>query len=465
MHTRSEGFTLYLCYAQKEKTLRVALEAHLQPLKQQGLITTWHDGEIRAGAEWQSELRLHLQTADIILLLISSNFLASDNLYREGMLEALGRHERGEAVVIPILMRPVDWEATSISKLRILPSNGRAVTEWSNRDAAFLDIAREVRAAVENMLADSLLNRPEEASSASETSFTADKRAARRREAGQLDPAIFFFNAPFIDANEFYGRRRAYSELLDNATKRASTSIVGPRRIGKTWLLAYLKQTISARFGSRFPVASLDATSPRCATIGSFVSFILEEWGLDFLSSSPESSPMAHLERVVKEMRRREMIPLLCIDEFERLTHHEDIFDLQFFDNLRSIAGSGLVLMVASKRPPFEFISQEFQTSPFFNILVQVTLKPFDEREADAFIQAKGDQAGFTAQEREYFKLYGKIDGQSWPPARLQLVGTLLLEEKTFAGQAGSAAYQPADPSYWRAFAQRLEELYQTVVR
>lgn len=464
MHARSEGFTLYLCYAQKEKTLRAALEAHLQPLKQQGLITTWHDGEIRAGAEWQSELRLHLQTADIILLLISSNFLASDNLYREGMLEALGRHERSEAVVIPILMRPVDWEATSISKLRILPSNGRAVTEWSNRDAAFLDIAREVRAAVEGLLAASLLNRPDEASSARETSFVADKRAARRREEGQVAPTIFFFNAPFIDANEFYGRQRACNELLDNAAKRASTSIVGPRRIGKTWLLAYLKQTISARFGSRFPVASIDATSPRCATIDGFVSFILEEWNFDLLSS-PESSPMARLERVVKEMRRQEMIPLLCIDEFERFTHHEDIFDLQFFDNLRSIAGSGLVLMVASKRPPFEFISQEFQTSPFFNILVQVTLKPFDEREAETFIRTKGDQAGFTTQEREYFKLYGKIDGQGWPPARLQLVGTLLLEEKTFTDQAGSVAYQPADPSYWRAFAQRLEELYQTVVR
>ena len=464
MRLKREGFTLYFCYAQSEKALRITLETHLGPLKQQGLITTWYDDEILAGAEWQPEIRFHLQTADIILLLISPNFFASDHLYQEDMSEALARHERGEALVIPILLRPVDWEATPISKLSILPSNHIPVTSWRSRDNALLDIAQSIRKAVNALRADIVTDKQSEVINTNTFPAMLDKQIAGLLEIDQIAPSLFFFNMPFANVNEFYGRRQISTKLVSRAAKRASTSIVGPRRIGKTWLLEYLKYVISAQPGSRFLVASIDATSPRCTTVNGFVSLILEEWDKPDIHDLPEITAMIHLERIVKDMRNQGIIPLLFIDEFEFLVYHEDVFDLQFFAYLRSIAGSGLALIVASKRPPIEIISQEFQSSPFFNILEQVTLKPFDEKEAEAFIQAKSDLARFTLQEREYFKHYGKTNEQEWPPARLQMVGTLLLEEKLFAGQAGSDAYQPDSPFYWHAFAKRLEEIYQKVV-
>ena len=459
-----EGLTLYFCYAQREKALRAALEAHLEPLKQQGLIRTWYDDQIRAGVEKRTEMRLHLQTADVILLLISSTLFASDDLLQEGISQALTRHERGEALIIPILMRPVDLEATPIGALRVLPSNGIPVSKWRNRDEALADIARGIRMAVNALLTHAVPGERTAGTTMNGTLVASDKQSSLTGKMSPPDQSIFFFNTPLGAVNEFYGRQAASTKLLSRAAKRASTSIVGPRRVGKTWLIDYLRQVAPAQFGFRFPSAYVDVTSPRCATIDGFVSLALEEWGYSGSASIAGTLPMLQLERTVKEMKRRDIIPLLYIDEFEGFTYHEEIFDLQFFANLRSIAGSGLVLVVASKRPPLDIINQEFQSSPFFNILEQITLKPFNEKEAEAFIQAKGDQAGFTAQEREYFKFCARVDEQGWPPARLQLVGTLLLEEKVVARQTHSDAYRPEDPSYWSAFARRVEEIYQKVV-
>jgi len=362
-------------------------------------------------------------------------------------------------------MRPVDWEATSISKLRPLPSNGIPVSKWRNRDEALLNIAQGIREAVNALLIDTTLSEQPEEVLVNENPIVLANEDNLPVSTDQGIQSVFFFNTPFIDTNAFYDRRSASNTLLSRIVKRASTSIVGPRRIGKTWLMEYLRHILPAQFGFRVPFAYVDVTSPSCVTVDGFVSLALEEWGYSKLQSLPSTLTMRHLERTVKEMKRQGTIPLLCVDEFEGFTYHEDVFDLQFFANLRSIAGSGLVLIVASKRPPLEIISQEFQSSPFFNILEQVTLKAFDEKEAEAFIQAKSDQAGFTAQECEYFKYYGKIDRQEgWPPVRLQLVGTLLLEAKQLAIQAGYASYQSNDSFYWYNFAKRLEEMYEKVV-
>src|SRR5437868_10672357 len=101
---------VFLAYAHEDEHLLKELENHLALLLRQGVITTWHDRNISAGTERAQEIDLHLKTAQIILLLISANFLASDYCYSFEMTQALKRHEAKEARVIPILLRPVDWE-------------------------------------------------------------------------------------------------------------------------------------------------------------------------------------------------------------------------------------------------------------------------------------------------------------------------------------------------------------------
>lgn len=126
------------------------LVKHLSILKRQGVIRDWHDRQILAGTEWQGQLDSHLESSQIILLLISSDFLASDYCYDIEMTRALERHEARAARVIPVILRPVDhWDQSPFGKLQALPTDGKPVTLWANTDAAFADIARGIRLSVE----------------------------------------------------------------------------------------------------------------------------------------------------------------------------------------------------------------------------------------------------------------------------------------------------------------------------
>jgi hypothetical protein len=136
---------VFYSYSHRDEELRNQLENHLQSLQRGGLIRDWHDRQIGAGSEWKNQIDRNLRSADIVLLLVSSDFLASDYCYDIELKLALERHERGEAVVVPILIRPVDWENTPFARFQALPRDGRAVTLWANRDEAFASIARAIR--------------------------------------------------------------------------------------------------------------------------------------------------------------------------------------------------------------------------------------------------------------------------------------------------------------------------------
>src|SRR2546421_11257368 len=137
--------SVFYSYAHEDEALQQQLETHLSLLRRQGLISEWHDREILPGAEWAGEIDAHLQTASIILLLISADFLASDYCYDEEMTRALERHKRGEARVIPIILRPCDWKTSPFAQLQCLPGDGKAVTTWQNSDEAFRTIAEGMR--------------------------------------------------------------------------------------------------------------------------------------------------------------------------------------------------------------------------------------------------------------------------------------------------------------------------------
>ena len=144
---------VFYSYARKDEKLRSELGKHLTPLKRQNLIKDWYDRDISAGKEWEQEIAMHLNTSQIILLLISPDFLASDYCYGIEMKRALERHEAGEARIIPIMLRPVDWQGTPFRKLQTLPKNAKAVTSWSSKENAFVEVAKGIREAVKELKA------------------------------------------------------------------------------------------------------------------------------------------------------------------------------------------------------------------------------------------------------------------------------------------------------------------------
>jgi tetratricopeptide (TPR) repeat protein len=144
---------LFYCYASEDEELRRELDDHLSILRRLNLIRTWHFGDIDPGAEWKPEIDRHLRAADLILLLVSSAFLASDYCYGREMMQALQRHEEGTARVVPIILRPVFYEGASFSRLQVLPTRAKPVTKWGNHDEAYKDIVEGLRRAIKELQA------------------------------------------------------------------------------------------------------------------------------------------------------------------------------------------------------------------------------------------------------------------------------------------------------------------------
>ena len=116
-------------------------------MEREGIIQPWHDRRIVAGTEFEAEISVHLEQARIILLLVSPDFIASEYSWKNEMTRALERHRAGEARVIPIVLRPVDWHTTPFGKLQALPKDGKPVSIWPDPDEALLDVARGIRVA------------------------------------------------------------------------------------------------------------------------------------------------------------------------------------------------------------------------------------------------------------------------------------------------------------------------------
>lgn len=140
---------VFFSYSHQDEELRNRLEKHLALLKRQGLVEAWHDRCIDAGSELDQVISSNLESANIILLLVSVDFLASDYCYSREMLRAMKRHEEGTAVVIPVILRPCDWHSAPFGKLLAIPRDGKPITSWADIDEPLTEIALQIRARLE----------------------------------------------------------------------------------------------------------------------------------------------------------------------------------------------------------------------------------------------------------------------------------------------------------------------------
>ena len=142
---------VFFSYSHIDEELRDRLARGLTMLKREGIISEWHDRRVAPGQEWGGEIDSHLNSAGIILLLVSTDFLASDYCYDVEVKRAMQRHQAGEARVIPVILRPCDWAGAPFAKIQVLPKDAKPVTLWADLDEAFLDVAKGIRKAAEEV--------------------------------------------------------------------------------------------------------------------------------------------------------------------------------------------------------------------------------------------------------------------------------------------------------------------------
>lgn len=142
---------VFISYSHRDERMRNALEDHLALLRREGVISVWHDRQIEVGSEWAQRIDEHLDSAGMILLLVSPAFMASDYAYDNEMKRAMERHDVKDAIVVPIILRPVDWHTALFARLQALPRDGRPIATWQNRDEAWRDVAIGIRAVLTNL--------------------------------------------------------------------------------------------------------------------------------------------------------------------------------------------------------------------------------------------------------------------------------------------------------------------------
>lgn len=149
--------SVFYSYSHADEQMRDVIDKQLATLRRLGLVETWHDRRIGAGQEWNKEIDAKLRSADIILLLLSPDFISSDYCYGIEATAALERHKRDEATVIPIVLRAVDFKGLPFADLQSLPQDGRPIffqqTPSGPRyhEDRLLEIEQGIRAAVENI--------------------------------------------------------------------------------------------------------------------------------------------------------------------------------------------------------------------------------------------------------------------------------------------------------------------------
>ncbi len=141
---------VFCCYAREDQKFLRDLRKHLMPLERSGLVTVQTDADVDPGEEWRQEIDHYLDTADIILLLISPSFMTSDYCFNESQ-KAITRHKQERARVIPIIIRPTNWQSSPLGELQCLPKDGKPVSTAQNTDTILLTITEEIRMLVQKL--------------------------------------------------------------------------------------------------------------------------------------------------------------------------------------------------------------------------------------------------------------------------------------------------------------------------
>ncbi|MHC4153582.1 MAG: toll/interleukin-1 receptor domain-containing protein [Planctomycetota bacterium] len=142
---------LFFSYSHKDERYHDELASHLKLFERKGEIKSWHDRLIAPGSEWKNEIDKHIYSADIILALVSADFMASDYCCDKELERALFQCDAGRSALVPVIVRPVEWSSSPLGKLQALPTDGRPVTSWQDRDAAWKNVAGGILKVVELM--------------------------------------------------------------------------------------------------------------------------------------------------------------------------------------------------------------------------------------------------------------------------------------------------------------------------
>jgi hypothetical protein len=150
--TQAEALNVFISYSHADEQAKDDLLKHLEPLRRLEIIKAWHDRMLKPGEDWGKKISDSLEKADIVLLLVSIDFINSPYCYDIELDRAIERHTTGECVVIPVILRSCMWKSTPFGTIQAVPKDGRPVSLWPDRDDAFVNVAEGIKQTAEELL-------------------------------------------------------------------------------------------------------------------------------------------------------------------------------------------------------------------------------------------------------------------------------------------------------------------------
>ncbi|MGJ8561243.1 MAG: toll/interleukin-1 receptor domain-containing protein [Litorimonas sp.] len=147
----SSKLKAFISYSHKDEKYVERLHVHLAQISRQGMVDAWYDRAITVGGVLDNEIDMNLEGSDIFLAVVSPDFIASGYCYDKEMTKAIKMHDAGEIIIVPLIVEPCDWINTPLQRFRATPKDGKAVSEWSNQNSAFLDVVSDLRKVFTNV--------------------------------------------------------------------------------------------------------------------------------------------------------------------------------------------------------------------------------------------------------------------------------------------------------------------------
>jgi CheY-like chemotaxis protein len=221
-----EPVDLFYSYAHEDEPLRNELAGHLKIMERRGVIRPWHDRCLTPGQKWDNEINTQLATADLVLLLVSADFVKSDYIWSHELYVAMKRHGRGEASVVPVMLRAVDITDAPFAALQGLPTDLKPVTSWPNRDEAWTDVAKGIRRTVEHIQARWAEKPPlMPAAAASSDVLSMTRPSQARKPDALLMPDERESGLPLSPSAVRFSRKKASDPILDRVVSEFSAQV------------------------------------------------------------------------------------------------------------------------------------------------------------------------------------------------------------------------------------------------
>jgi hypothetical protein len=142
----------FFSYAHEDVDVIANLQKHLAPLRHEEIVEFWYDRDLVAGENWDDAITSRLEDADIVIVIVSSDFVSSEYAYGKELSRALELHERGQLRVVPVIARNCRWQNLPIGRLQALPESGRPITSWTDRDDAYVSVALGIEEVARQLL-------------------------------------------------------------------------------------------------------------------------------------------------------------------------------------------------------------------------------------------------------------------------------------------------------------------------